>query len=79
VATLGEAHDASAARSVARELLDEYPLVREWAKVALTSIRGACDVDLMAEDAVIAGQAAACAGGPIEAPKALPRDEDPED
>jgi predicted CXXCH cytochrome family protein len=80
IATLGEAHAADAARGIARELLDEYPLVREWAKAALTSIRGACEVDLSASDAVIARQAAVCGGGPVEAPgAAAPREEDPGD
>jgi predicted CXXCH cytochrome family protein len=79
MATLGEAHAADAAPLVARELLDEYPLVREWAKAALASMRGPCEVDLAADDAAIAKQAAVCAGGPVEAPKAAPRDEAPED
>ncbi|HEY4013171.1 MAG TPA: cytochrome c3 family protein [Polyangiaceae bacterium] len=81
MATLGEAHAADAAPAVARELLDAYPLVREWAKAALGSMRGACEVDLAADDAAIAKQAAVCAGGRIEVPEAVPRehDEDPED
>lgn len=45
MATLGGARDCAAAPLIARQLLGEYPLVREWAKRALTSILGRCDVD----------------------------------
>jgi hypothetical protein len=81
MATLGEGRDRAAAPLVARQLLGEYPLVREWAKRALTSILGRCDVDLAADDAAIARQAASCGGlGPI-APAAAGHapDEEPED
>jgi predicted CXXCH cytochrome family protein len=83
IAVLGEARDRSAAPLIARELVGEYPLVREWAKRALTSIHGTCDVDLAADDAAIAKGAAAC-GAPIpDVPaasvRARPADEDPED
>ena len=37
-AILGEARARDATAGIARELLDEYPLVREWAKRALTAI-----------------------------------------
>jgi predicted CXXCH cytochrome family protein len=81
IATLGEAHDRSAVPLIAKELVGEYPLVREWAKRALASITGRCDVDLAADDATIARGAAAC-GAPTEAPADTShpsRDEDPED
>jgi hypothetical protein len=84
IATLGEARDRSAVPLIARELTGEYPLVREWAKRALVSITGRCDVDLAADDAAIARGAAAC-GAPPGAdqgpppPSAPPHDEDPED
>jgi len=90
VATLGEsttngsslkdeAGDKSAAQLVARELLSEYPLVREWAKRALESMLGKCDVDLAADDATIARQAISCGGAAEAADVGSPRDEDPED
>jgi len=81
IATLGEAHDRAAAPLIAKELLDEYPLVREWAKRALASINGRCDVDLAADDAAIARGAAACGAAlPVPSPSLAPgRDEDPED
>jgi Doubled CXXCH motif (Paired_CXXCH_1) len=79
IAILGEAHAADAARLVGRELLNEYPLVREWAKRAMESMLGRCDVDLAADDATIAGQAAVCAGGPIAPPEPQLGDEAPED
>jgi predicted CXXCH cytochrome family protein len=84
IATLGEARDRSALPLIARELVGEYPLVREWAKRALVAITGRCDVDLAADDAAIVRAAAAC-GAPIaDAPAASgsspsSRDEDPED
>ena len=64
---------------IARELLSDYPLVREWAKRALESILGRCDVDLGADDATIAQQGASCAGAPMAPAGAAPHDEDPED
>jgi predicted CXXCH cytochrome family protein len=83
IATLGEARDRSAAPLIAKELVGEYPLVREWAKRALASINGRCDVDLAADDATIARAAAACGASIPDAPAAPPRspsrDEDPED
>ena len=72
-------------RAIARELLDEYPLVREWAKRSLAAIRGRCDVDLSASDDAIARGAGACAGTAAEprpppaARPSAPREEDPED
>jgi len=84
IATLGEARDPSAVSLVAKELVGEYPLVREWAKRALVAITGRCDVDLAADDAAIVRAAAAC-GAPIaDAPPTSgrppsSRDEDPED
>ena len=82
IATLGEARDRSAAPLIAEALVGEYPLVREWARRALVSILGRCDVDLAADDAAIARAATAC-GAPA-APAAVvapPRagEEDPED
>jgi hypothetical protein len=79
IATLGEARDKSAVPLVARELLNEYPLVREWAKRALESMLGSCDVDLAADDAAIARQAASCGGTAGASSTPLPRDEEPED
>jgi predicted CXXCH cytochrome family protein len=81
IATLGEARDRAAAPLIARELAGEYPLVREWAKRALVSILGRCDVDLAADDAAIAAAARACGGtGERPATPTTPaRDEDPED
>ena len=77
---LGEARDRAAAPLFAKELLDEYPLVREWAKRALVSTLGRCDVDLAADDEAIARAAAACGGAVAPAPAAAHgRDEDPED
>ncbi len=67
IAALGEARARDAASLVARELLDEYPLVREWAKRALTSILGRCDVDLAADDDTIWRQAVSSCGGSLEA------------
>jgi predicted CXXCH cytochrome family protein len=83
VALLGEARARDAVPAVARELLDEYPLIREWAKRALVAIRGSCDVDLTENDAAIAEGARRCGALPdaIEPPgRTHPRgDEDPED
>jgi predicted CXXCH cytochrome family protein len=79
IAMVGEARDRGAAALVARDLLSDYPLVREWAKRALESILGKCDVDLAAEDAVIARQAASCGGVATVENHAEPRDEEPED
>jgi hypothetical protein len=92
IAALGEARARDAASLVARELLDEYPLVREWAKRALTSLLGRCDVDLAADDDTIWRQAvSSCGASPKAAPAKEPAgrgpgsdwpgssDEDPED
>lgn len=86
IGTLGEARARDAVPRIAHELLNDYPLVREWAKGALASILGRCDVDLGADDATITQQAAACGldGIPLErgplAPGTLGRPpEDPED
>jgi predicted CXXCH cytochrome family protein len=85
IALLGEAKAQDAVPAIARELLDDYPLVREWARRALVSIRGRCDVDLSASDEVISREARACAGASAEAeslsPSATPpvREEEPED
>ena len=46
IATLGERRDRSAAPLIAKQLVGDYPLVREWAKRALVKILGRCDVDL---------------------------------
>jgi hypothetical protein len=83
LALLGEAAARDAAPLVARQLLHEYPLVREWALGALRSILGRCDVDLAADDATIARQATAC-GAPIlpvanAAHANAAADEEPED
>ena len=81
IATLGAVRDRAAAPLIARQLLGDYPLVREWAKRALTSILGRCEVDLAADDASIARAAASC-GGPTDAlptPAGHAADEDPED
>jgi predicted CXXCH cytochrome family protein len=80
IATFGELRDRSAASLVAKELTGDYPLVREWAKRALTSILGRCDVNLAADDATIAREAASCGAQSAPAiPRAATRDEDPED
>jgi hypothetical protein len=65
IATFGEARSRQEAPLIAEKLLADYPLVREWAKRALVSILGRCDVDLAADDAAIAKQAAACRGAPL--------------
>jgi hypothetical protein len=82
MATFGALRDRSAAPLIARQLVGEYPLVREWAKRALTSILGRCEVDLAADDAAIAAAAASCGGaGPIAPSPAAGHavEEDPED
>jgi predicted CXXCH cytochrome family protein len=84
IALLGEARAVDAAPLVGRQLLSEYPLVREWAKRALVSMLGTCDVNLAADDATIATEAAKCAGPAAVAAHVAPappapRDEDPED
>jgi predicted CXXCH cytochrome family protein len=78
-ATLGEARAKDAAPLIGRELSSEYPLEREWAKRALESIFGHCDVDLTASAPKIAEQAASCAGAPVVPSSAVPRDDDAED
>jgi predicted CXXCH cytochrome family protein len=79
MATLSAAKADDAAPLVARELLNDYPLVRDWARRALVSILGRCDVDLSADDATIARQAEACVGAPVARRAPTPTDEDPED
>ncbi len=88
IATFGELRERDAAPLVAAQLSGEYPLVREWAKRAMTSILGRCDVNLAADDATIAREAASCAGtgprkeapgGPSPAPPPPSGDEEPED
>jgi predicted CXXCH cytochrome family protein len=81
MATLGDARDRAAVPQLTRQLLGAYPLVREWARRALTSVLGRCDVDLAADDATIARQAVSC-GGPASIappPAGAAADEDPED
>jgi predicted CXXCH cytochrome family protein len=81
IATLGEVHSRSDVPLIAERLLSEYPLVREWAKRALVSILGRCDVDLSADDRAIAEQAARCGPGALtpRAQVAAPTSEEPED
>jgi predicted CXXCH cytochrome family protein len=81
MATLGAVRDRAAVPLLTRQLLSAYPLVREWARRALTSVLGRCDVDLAADDATIARQAASCGGpAPIAPlPVGAAADEDPED
>ncbi|MDP9152220.1 MAG: hypothetical protein M3O36_20025, partial [Myxococcota bacterium] len=82
MAVLGEARDRSSAALVGRELLGEYPLAREWARRALVSILGRCDVDLSGADEAIAREAQACVGGPLaplQSTPGQPLDEEPED
>ena len=84
IGCLGEAGEGRARAAVpliARDLVSEYPLLREWAKRALVSILGRCDVDLTAKDDAIAEQAAACGGVSASVVRSPPtqRDEDPED
>jgi hypothetical protein len=79
MATLASAGAQDAVPAIARELLNDYPLVREWARRALVSLLGRCDVDLSSDDATIARQAAACAGGPVPLRPTAASDEDAED
>jgi predicted CXXCH cytochrome family protein len=80
IAVLGEARARDAVPLVAKQLLNEYPLVRQWALGALRSIVGRCDVDLSADDGIIARQAAACGADAASLPHpSQPRDEEPED
>jgi hypothetical protein len=79
IATLGELRARDAASSVSRELLNGYPLVREWAKRALVSMLGRCDVDLAADDGSIEREARVCAGASVARPTSPPSDEEPED
>jgi predicted CXXCH cytochrome family protein len=81
IATLGERRARDAVPLIARQLTGEYPLVREWAKRALTAILGRCDVDLAQDDVAIARAASACGGAVGAAPGASAggADEDPED
>ncbi len=84
MAALAEAGARDAAPSVARQLLNPYPLVRQWAAGALGALLGPgrCAVDLTVDDEAIARQAAACGADPASLPLARPparRDEDPED
>jgi hypothetical protein len=81
IATLGERRARDAVPLIARQLTGEYPLVREWAKRALTAILGRCDVDLARDDVAIARAASACGGAVSAAPGASAggADEDPED
>ncbi|MGH7440366.1 MAG: cytochrome c3 family protein, partial [Polyangiaceae bacterium] len=58
---LAEAHATEAAPAFAAQLLNPYPLVRQWAAGALEKVApGRCSVDLSAADSAIARQAAAC-------------------
>jgi predicted CXXCH cytochrome family protein len=82
MASLAEAHASEAAPAVAAQLLNPYPLVRQWAAGALDRLApGRCSVDLSASDATIARQAAACGAdaASIHLPAALQAAEDPED
>jgi len=80
IATLGERRTRAAVPLIARQLTGEYPLVREWAKRALTGILGRCDVDLARSDAAIAAAAAGCGGGGGAVPMGTgAADEEPED
>jgi predicted CXXCH cytochrome family protein len=80
IATLGEMHAKDATARIASKLLSDYPLVREWAKRALVTIRGHCDVDLSADDAAIARQAGECGAENMAVPaQASPTDEPSED
>ncbi len=60
IATFGEAHVRDVAPLIARELVGDYPLVREWAKRAIEAIDGPCDIDLSTDDVSIASQGARC-------------------
>jgi predicted CXXCH cytochrome family protein len=79
IATLGETRAKDAAPLIARQLSSDYPLEREWAKRALESILGHCDVDVTAPALTIAEQAASCVGARVVPSSASPRDEEPED
>jgi predicted CXXCH cytochrome family protein len=84
IAALAEARARDAAPLVARQLLNPYPLVRQWAASALGALvdGGRCQVDLAADDATLARQAIACGADPasLSLPRpAAGRDEDPED
>jgi predicted CXXCH cytochrome family protein len=80
MAILGEARARDAVPLIANQLTAEYPLVREWAKRALVSLLGRCDVDLAADSDIIAKQAKACgAESPPPAHGSDLVDEDPED
>jgi hypothetical protein len=79
IATFGERRIRAAAPLVARQLTGEYPLVREWAKRALLSILGRCDVDLTRDDAAIGRAAATCGAGSLAQPVGGATDEEPED
>jgi predicted CXXCH cytochrome family protein len=81
VAALAQAQARDAVPAIAAQLLNPYPLVRQWAAVALETLlgKGRCQVDLAADDATLARQAAACGAAPSAVP-VPPRDEgDPED
>jgi doubled CXXCH motif protein len=79
IAVLGEEHARDSSATIASKLLSEYPLVREWAKRALVAIRGRCDVDLSADDSVIARQSVACGASLVPQAAPTPSDEPPED
>jgi predicted CXXCH cytochrome family protein len=81
IALLGERRARDAGPLVAAQLTNPYPLVREWARRALVSMLGRCDVDLDADDSVIARQAVACGANAPPGPGTEPpaRDEEPED
>jgi predicted CXXCH cytochrome family protein len=82
MAALADAHVSGAAPAVAAQLLNPYPLVRQWAAGALDRlVPGRCAVDLSAADSIIARQAAACGAdaASIRLPVAPQAAEDPED
>jgi predicted CXXCH cytochrome family protein len=81
IAALAEAGARDAVPLIARQLLGEYPLVRQWAEGAVRALTGGrCDADLSADDAAIARAAIACGAAPSSLPRAVPsRDEEPED
>jgi hypothetical protein len=79
IATLGEAHAKDAVPQIAAQLLNEYPLVRQWALRALVAIRGHCEVDLSAADEMIARQAQTCGAGVVGPPQGARIEEEPED
>jgi predicted CXXCH cytochrome family protein len=84
IAALAEARAKDAAPLVARQLLNPYPLVRQWAAGALGALveGGRCQVDLATDDAAIARQAVLCGADPASLAAPRPgarRDEDPED